>query len=151
MQLNSDLTFNGWCEFMQSDTQTAAVSRSSLWAGRVISALVVLFLLFDAIIKLMRVPAALEGTARLGFSESVVLPLGMVLLACVALYAIPRTSILGAILLTGYLGGAVASNVRVGNPLFGYILFPVYVGVLLWLGLYLRDVRLRILISSVKW
>jgi hypothetical protein len=93
----------------------------------------------------------LEGTARLGFSESVVLPLGMVLLACVALYAIPRTSILGAILLTGYLGGAVASNVRVGNPLFGYILFPVYVGVLLWLGLYLRDVRLRILISSVKW
>jgi hypothetical protein len=72
-------------------------------------------------------------------------------LACVALYAIPRTSILGAILLTGYLGGAVASNVRVGNPLFGYILFPVYVGVLLWLGLYLRDVRLRILISSVKW
>ena len=151
MQLSSDLTFNGWCEFMQSDTQTAAVSRSSLWAGRVISALVVLFLLFDAIIKLMRVPAALEGTARLGFSESVVLPLGMVLLACVALYAIPRTSILGAILLTGYLGGAVASNVRVGNPLFGYILFPVYVGVLLWLGLYLRDVRLRILISSVKW
>ena len=151
MQLNSDLTFNGWCEFMQSDTQTAAVSRSSLWAGRVISAVVVMFLLFDAIIKLMRVPAALEGTARLGFSESVVLPLGMVLLACVALYAIPRTSILGAILLTGYLGGAVASNVRVGNPLFGYILFPVYVGVLLWLGLYLRDVRLRILISSVKW
>jgi hypothetical protein len=151
MQLNSDLTFNGWCEFMQSDTQTAAVSRSSLWAGRVISALVVLFLLFDAIIKLMRVPAALEGTARLGFSESVVLPLGMVLLACVALYAIPRTSILGAILLTGYLGGAVASNVRVGNPLFGYILFPVYVGVLLWLGLYLRDGRLRILNSSVKW
>jgi hypothetical protein len=151
MQLNSDLTFNGWCEFMQSDTQTAAVSRSSLWAGRVISALVVLFLLFDAIIKLMRVPAALEGTARLGFSESVVLPLGMVLLACVALYAIPRTSILGAILLTGYLGGAVASNVRVANPLFGYILFPVYVGVLLWLGLYLRDGRLRILISSVKW
>jgi hypothetical protein len=151
MQLNSDLTFNGWCEFMQSDTQTAAVSRSSLWAGRVISALVVLFLLFDAIIKLMRVPAALEGTARLGFSETVVFPLGMVLLACVALYAIPRTSILGAILLTGYLGGAVASNVRVGNPLFGYILFPVYVGVLLWLGLYLRDVRLRILISSVKW
>jgi hypothetical protein len=150
-QLNSDLTFNGWCEFMQSDTQAAAVSRTSLWAGRVISALVVLFLLFDAIIKLMRVPAALEGTARLGFSESVVLPLGMVLLACVALYAIPRTSILGAILLTGYLGGAVASNVRVGNPLFGYILFPVYVGVLLWLGLYLRDVRLRILISSVKW
>jgi len=81
----------------------------------------------------------------------VVLPLGMVLLACVALYAIPRTAILGAILLTGYLGGAVASNVRVGNPLFGYILFPVYVGVLLWLGLYLRDGRLRILISSVKW
>jgi hypothetical protein len=79
-----------------------------------------------------------------------VFPIGIVLLACVALYAIPRTSILGAILLTGYLGGAVASNVRVGNPLFGNILFPVYVGVLLWLGLCLRNERLRDFIPLVR-
>jgi hypothetical protein len=88
----------------------------------------------------------LEGTARLGYSVSIVFPLGIVLLVCVVLYMIPRTSILGAILLTGYLGGAVASNVRVGNPLFGYILAPVYVAVLLWIGLFLRDSRVRELI-----
>jgi hypothetical protein len=131
---------------MHSAIQTAPASKTSLWVGRVISALVVLFLLFDSAIKLMRLAPAVEGTAKLGYPESVVLPLGIVLFACTVLYAIPRTSILGAILLTGYLGGAVATNVRVGNPLFGYVLFPVYVGVLLWLGLLLRDVRLRALI-----
>jgi hypothetical protein len=126
--------------------QAAPVSSKMLWTGRVISTLAVLFLLFDAAIKIMKVPAALEGTARIGYPLSVVFPLGIVLLACDALYAIPRTSILGAILLTGYLGGAVASNLRVGNPLLGYTLFPVYVGGLVWLGLYLRDDRLRGLI-----
>jgi hypothetical protein len=131
---------------MHSAIQTAPASKTSLWAGRVISALVVSFLLFDSAIKLMRLAPAVEGTAKLGYPESVVLPLGIVLFACTVLYAIPRTSILGAVLLTGYLGGAVATNVRVGNPLFGYVLFPVYVGVLLWLGLLLRDPRLRALI-----
>lgn len=87
---------------------------------------------------------------RLGYPASTVVPIGILLLACVALYAVPRTSILGAVLLTGYLGGAVASNVRIANPLFGYTLFPVYVGVLLWLGLYLRNERLREFIPLVR-
>jgi hypothetical protein len=119
---------------------------TSLWAGRIISGLVVLFMLFDSSIKLMKLAPAVEGTARLGYPVTLVLPIGIVLLVCVVLYAIPRTSILGAILQTGYLGGAVASNVRMGYPLFGYVLFPVYIGVLLWLGLFLRDARLRALI-----
>jgi len=126
--------------------QTAPASKTSLWAGRIISGLVVLFMLFDSGIKLMKLAPAVEGTAKLGYPVSVVLPIGIVLFVCTVLYAIPRTSILGAILLTGYLGGAVASNVRMGNPLFGYVLFPVYVGVLLWGGLFLRDARLRALI-----
>jgi hypothetical protein len=131
---------------MHSAIQTAPVSKTSLWAGRVFSGLVVLFMLFDSSIKLMKLAPAVEGTAKLGYPVNVVLSIGIVLFVCTVLYAIPRTSILGAILLTGYLGGAVASNVRVENPLFGYVLFPVYVGVLLWLGLFLRDVRLRALI-----
>jgi hypothetical protein len=131
---------------MHSAIQTAPVSKTSLWAGRIISALVVLFMLFDSSIKLVKLAPAVEGTAKLGYPVSIVLPLGIVLFVCTVLYAIPRTSILGAILLTGYLGGAVATNVRVGNPLLGYVLFPVYVGILLWLGLFLRDTRLRALI-----
>ena len=131
---------------MHSAIQTAPVSKTSLWAGRVFSGLVVLFMLFDSSMKLMKLAPAVEGTAKVGYPVSVVLPLGIVAFICTVLYAIPRTSILGAILLTGYLGGAVATNVRVSNPLFGYVLFPVYVGVLLWLGLFLRDVRLRALI-----
>jgi hypothetical protein len=128
---------------MQSETRLAPASKTSLWAGRILSALVVLFLLFDAGMKLLKLPPALEGTAKLGYPTSVVVPLGMVLLACVLLYSIPRTSILGAILLTGYLGGATATNVRVQNP---WILFPVSIGVLAWAGLYLRDEGLRTLI-----
>ena len=119
------------------------LSNKSLWAGRVISALVVIFLLFDAAVKLLKLPVAMEGTTRLGYPAGVVFPLGIVLLACVALYVIPRTSVLGAILLTGYFGGATATNVRVQNP---WILFPVVIGVLVWAGLYLRDDRLRQLI-----
>ena len=130
---------------MQS-AKIAPASKKMLWTGRIMSILVVLFLTFDAIIKVMRIPPALEGTARLGYPLSVVLPLGVVLLTCVVLYVIPSTSFLGAILLTGYLGGAVASNVRVGNPLFGYVLAPIYVAVLMWGGLYLRDDRVRALI-----
>lgn len=116
---------------MQSATQTAPVSKTMLWAGRIISVLVVLFLLFDALIKVMRLPPAMEGTTRLGYPESLVFGIGLLELVCVVLYVIPRTSILGAILLTGYLGGAVATNLRVGNPLFTYILAPVYFGMLI--------------------
>ena len=127
-------------------THTAPVSKKKLWAGRIISALPVLFLLMDGIMKLIKPAVVVETTVRLGYPETVILPIGLVLLACTVLYAIPRTSVLGAILLTGYLGGAVATNVRVGAPLFTNVLFPVYLGVLIWLGLYLRDERLRALI-----
>ena len=131
-------------------TQVAPVSKKMVWTGRVISVLVVLFLLFDASLKLLRLAPALEATAKLGYRVSVVFPLGIVLLVCTVLYAIPHTSVLGAILVTGYLGGAVATNVRVSNPLFGYTLFPVYVALLLWGGLYFRDERLRALIPLRK-
>jgi hypothetical protein len=131
---------------MQSSTQTASVSKKTLWAARIISALPSLFLLLDAIGKLVKPAAVVEGTLQLGYPETVIVPLGVVLLVCTVLYVIPRTSVLGAILLTGYLGGAVATHVRVGNPLFTHMLFPVYLGVLIWGGLYLRDVRLRALI-----
>jgi len=100
-------------------------------------------MLFDAAIKLMRLAAAVEGTARLGYPVSLVFPIGLICLACVTAYAIPRTSVLGAILLTGYFGGATATQVRVEDPWF---LFPIVLGVLVWLGLYLRDGRLRALL-----
>ena len=105
-----------------------------------------LFLFMDGVGKLVKPAAVVDGTIQLGYPESVLLGLGIVLLACTVLYIIPRTAILGAILLTGYLGGAVATHVRVASPLFTHILFPVYLAVLLWGGLYLRDERLRALI-----
>lgn len=123
--------------------QNARISRGALWTGRVLSVLVILFLLLDSVMKLARVRAAVEGTVKLGYADSVLVPLGITLLISTLLYAIPRTSVLGAILLTGYLGGAVATNVRAGLPLAGYILAPVYVGVLAWLGLYLRNIQVR--------
>ncbi len=132
-------------EFAHSATQTAPFSKKRLWAGRIISALAVLFLLFDAITKLMKVAPVLEASARLGYPASLAVGIGSLLLACVVVYAIPGTSILGAILLTGYLGGAVAANVRVGDPLFETF-FPVIFGVLIWAGIFLRDDRLRTLI-----
>jgi hypothetical protein len=118
-----------------------------LWGGRIMSGLPALFLLADAIFKFIKPAPVVEGTIKLGYAESAITPIGAVLLVCTLLYLIPRTSILGAILLTGYLGGAVATHVRVGDPLFTHILFPVYFGILLWGGLYLRDPRLRALIS----
>lgn len=132
---------------MQIGVQTTPNSSKKLiWTGRVFSGVVVLFLLFDSIGKLMQAAPVVKGTAELGFSSSVVFPLGLVLLVCTLLYAIPRTSVLGAILLTGYLGGAVAVQVRVGHPLLGFVMFPVYVGILQWGGLFLRDDRIRALI-----
>jgi hypothetical protein len=132
-------------EFAHSSTQTAPFSKKRLWAGRIISALAILFLLFDAITKLMKVAPVLEASARLGYPASLTVGIGSLLLACVVVYAIPGTSILGAILLTGYLGGAVGANVRVGDPLFETF-FPVIFGVLIWAGIFLRDDRLRTLI-----
>jgi len=133
-------------KFMRSGAQTDPSSKKKLLAGRIISALPALFLLFDAVLKFIKPAEVVEGTLLLGYSANVILPLGIVLLACTVLYVIPQASVLGAILLTGYLGGAVASHVRVGNPLFTHTLFPVYVGALIWGGLFLRDDRLRALI-----
>jgi hypothetical protein len=122
------------------------ISKTSLWAGRIISALVVLFLIFDGVTKVIKVPAVMEATARIGFPANLIPGIGILLLACTAVYVIPRTSILGAILLTGYLGGAVVTNLRAGSSLFGETLFPVYFGVFVWAGLYVRDERLHALI-----
>ncbi len=132
---------------MQSDAQTAPVSNAMLWSGRVMSALPSLFLLVDGIMKLVKPAVVVETTAQLGYPESVILGLGVVLLICTALYVIPRTSVLGAILLTGYLGGAVATHVRVGGDLFA-VIFPVIVGALLWGGLVLRNPRLAALLVA---
>lgn len=123
--------------------RAGAASRASLWTGRVLSGLAIAFLTFDATGKLLRIAPVLEGSQQLGYPLDTVVGIGATLLACVALYAIPRTAALGAILLTGYLGGAVATHVRVENPLLTHVLFPTYVGALIWTGLVLRDPRLR--------
>jgi len=119
--------------------------KKQLWAGRIMSGLPTLFLLVDGAMKLVKPEPVVKATVELGYAETVILPLGVVLLACTILYMIPRTAVLGAILLTGYLGGAVATHVRAGQGPFE-ILFPVMFGVLLWGGLVLRDERLRTLI-----
>jgi hypothetical protein len=128
---------------MPATSQTAPASRGMLWTGRIITALIALFLLFDCVVKLMKSPQAVQGTIQLGYPESKVVPIGLVLLASLAFYLLPRTSILGAILLTGYLGGATATMVRVSSP---WVLFPVLIGMLVWAGLYFRDEQLRALI-----
>jgi hypothetical protein len=130
---------------VQSDIQTNLVSNKALWTGRIIVLLPALFLLLDGVMKLVKPAPVVEATVRLGYSENVILPLGIVLLICTVLYLIPLTSVLGAILLTGYLGGAVATHVRAGEGAFP-ILFPVVFGMLLWGSLWLRDQRLRALI-----
>lgn len=113
------------------------------WTGWALTFLIVLMLGADAVFKFIKPAPVVEGTVKLGFSENVIVPLGAVLLTSVLLFAVPRTAVLGAILLTGYLGGAVATHVRAGDSLFGHILVPVYVGVVVWLSLWLRDARLR--------
>jgi hypothetical protein len=126
---------------MQADRE---ISKGTLWAGRITSGLPALFLLVDGAAKLVKPKPVVEATVGLGYPESVIIPIGVLLIVCTILYLIPKTSVLGAILLTGYLGGAVATHVRTGESLFS-IVFPVIFGVLLWLGLYLRDTRLRAL------
>ena len=125
--------------------ENAPVSKPALWLGRVLSGLVILFLLFDGAIKLVPWPVVTETMDRIGYgsSETLARGLGIVTIVCTVLYAIPPTSILGAILLTGYLGGAMASHLRIGSPLFSHILFGFYLGLMLWGGLWLRDKSLR--------
>src|SRR6266496_946543 len=131
-----------------SATQTIAISNSTpsesktrLWTGRILTGLVVLFLLFDGITKIVKERHVLQAAADLGYSANMIAGIGVLLLGCVAVYVTPRSAVLGAVLLTGYLGGAVDANVRAGHPLFECI-FPVIFGVLVWTGLFLREPRL---------
>jgi hypothetical protein len=119
---------------------------ATLWAGRVMTGLAALFLLFDATVKVLALPIAVDATTELGYAASVVVPLGILQLVLLLLYLVPATAVLGAVLWTGYLGGAVATHVRVGAPLFSQTLFPTYVGALVWGGLWFRDATLRSLI-----
>ena len=118
------------------------VSTKRLWTGRVLSGLVVLFLLMDAVMKLLKPAAVLKAQAELGWPDEITVATGIVLLICTILYAVPKTAILGAVLLTGYLGGAVAVQWRIGHPLFSQTLFPVYMGIVLWAALCMRDAEL---------
>jgi hypothetical protein len=127
------------------------ISKRTIWTGRALSGLAVLFLLFDGIVKFFMdrlPPEALEAGAALQWPVEKMPLVGTILLICTLLHIIPRTSVLGAVLLTGYLGGAIASHVRVSNPLFTHTLFPIYIAVLIWLGLYLRDMRVRNMLSK---
>jgi hypothetical protein len=132
---------------MPSATQ-GVVSRKAVWAGRVLSGLAVLCLIFDASVKVLKSPFAIEATTQLGYPESVVVALGLIEIACLMVYLIPNTSVLGTILWTGYLGGAVATHVRVASPLFTHTLVPIYMATLLWLGLWLRDNRVRAVLPT---
>jgi hypothetical protein len=131
-----------------SISETAPVSPGALWTGRGLSAIIALFMIFDGVIKLPPLDIVTQTMVPLGWpaDPNVARLLGIIGLVSTALYALPRTSVLGAILLTGYMGGAIATNVRVDNPLFSHTLFGVYLGIILWGGLYLRDPRVRALI-----
>jgi hypothetical protein len=130
---------------MSTIAETAPVSKPALWLGRVLSGLVILFMLFDGAIKLVPWPVVTETMDRIGYgsSESLARSLGVITIACTVLYTIPPTSFVGAILLTGYLGGAMASHVRIGSPMFTHMLFGFYLGLMVWGGLWLRDPSLR--------
>jgi len=132
---------------MSSVRQSAPTSKPMIWTGRIMSGLAAAFMLFDGIVKLFKPSFVVEATTRLGYPESVIIGLGSVLIVCTLLYVYPRTAVLGAILLTGYLGGAVASQVRIQEPWFP-TLFPAVFAGLVWGGLVLRDARLR---SVLPW
>lgn len=121
-------------------------SRTRRWIGIALSALPILFLAFDSTIKLIKIPPVVQSFAELGFPDEMAVGIGLLELACVLLYAFPRTSALGAVLLTAFLGGAIAVKVRIAAPLFSHTLFPIYVALPIWLGLYLRDDRLATLL-----
>ena len=128
---------------MQSETQAGPGSKKMLWAGRIMSAVPVLMVLMAAVMKLFKAAPVMEGMARAGLPERFVVPIGILELMCVIVYVIPRTSVLGAILLTGLLGGATVTTLRIGDPTFP---MPVVLGMMAWGGLYLRDERIRALI-----
>jgi hypothetical protein len=130
-------------------TPARPVSRAASRTGLVLTVLITVFLLFDAVTKLMGVPDVLRATEQMGFGDSAVPVIGSVLLVCLALYLIPRTAILGAVLLTGYLGGAVCAQLRIDAPLFSTMLFPVYFGIVVWVALYLRSAKVRELVADI--
>ena len=130
----------------QAERPSGSLSKKSLWAGRILTGLVAAFLGFDAVIHIMKPAPVVEAFAKLGFPIRYAVPLGIIELVCIFLYVIPVTSILGAIFLTGYLGGAIAVQLPTGNSLFGEVLFPIYIAVFLWGGIYLRDARLRTMV-----
>jgi hypothetical protein len=119
------------------------VSARALWGGRIVTAIAVLFLTFDMAIKLLRLPVAVEATMQLGYPEVAVRTIGIIEAVCLGLYLWPKTALLGAVLWVGYLGGAIATHLRVGSPRLSHTLFPIYIAALLWLGLWLRSVRVR--------
>ena len=131
-------------------TKTTRVSKGQIRTGWVISGLVAAFMLFDAFAKFAKPAPVAEAFTRTGWPIELSAPLGVILLICTILYLVPRTAVLGAILFTGYLGGAVATNLRLENPLFSHTLFPVYFGVLVWAGLWLRERAIRNLFPLVK-
>ena len=134
----------------RTETGSARPSKRAVWTGRILSGLGVAFLTFDAVMKLLMMPPAVEATNQLGYRASTILLIGIIELVCLALYLIPRTAVIGAVLWTGYLGGAIATHVRVGSPLFSHTLFPIYVAALLWAGLWLRDRRVDALFAKSK-
>jgi hypothetical protein len=135
---------------MQTAAEHAPASNGAIWTGRVLSGLVIAFLLADGAVKLVPLDVVVETSEQLGIPGHLARTLGVLTIACTLLYAIPRTAVLGAILLTGYLGGAMAIHLRVGSPLFTHLLFGFYLGLMVWGGLYLRDERLRTLIPLLR-
>ena len=134
---------------MSALTSARPVSRAASRTGTVLTVLLTVFFLFDAVTKLLRVPDVVVATQQMGFPASSVPVIGSVLLVCLALYLVPRTAILGAVLLTGYLGGAVCAQLRIDAPLFSTMLFPVYFGIVVWVALYLRSAKLRELVADI--
>lgn len=128
---------------MQANSQPGRPSKGILWTGRVMSAIPVLLILFGSVMKLMKPPAVVQAFAQAGIPEHLIVPVGLIELICVVVYSIPSTSVLGAILITGLMGGATIINLRIGNPAY---LLTILLGMLAWGGLYLRDPRLRVLI-----
>ena len=131
------------------ETTARPVGRAARITGRVLTVLLTLFLLFDSVTKLMQLPPVVEATVQMGFPAATVPMIGGVLLVCLALYLVPRTSVLGAVLLTGYLGGAVCAQLRIEAPLFSTMLFPVYFGIVVWVALYLRSPQLRRVVAEI--
>lgn len=124
-------------------------SSKAVWVGRILSALLVLFLTFDTAMKVLQLPVAVEATQQLGFTAHAVFVIGVIEALCLVFYLVPRTALLGAVLWTGYFGGAIATHIRAGSPLFTHTLFPIYIAALLWVGLWLRDGRLRRIVRAV--